>query len=62
MHFMKYRLRKTWLEKCLKSRVSEDPSTDNKEYGSKHCSNLNDSTFTIFNNHFEGSLIRKSLL
>ena len=51
MYFRKYRLRKIWLDKYLKSRVSDDPYTDNKENGSKQCSNLNDSTFTIFINH-----------
>ena len=40
MYLRKYRLRKTWLDQCLKSRVSEDPSTDNMANGSKHCCNL----------------------
>ena len=39
MYFRKYRLRKTWLDKWLKSRDSEDPSTDNMEKGLKHCYN-----------------------
>ena len=46
MYFPKYRLRKTWLDKCLKSRLSEDLWTENMENWSKQCSNLNDSTFT----------------
>ena len=50
MCFWKYRLRKTWLDKCLKSHFSEDPYTDNMENWSKQCSNLNDSTFTKFIN------------
>ena len=50
MYFPKYRLRKTWLDKCLKSHVSEDPYTDNMENWSKQSSNLNDSTFTKFIN------------
>ena len=50
MYFSKCRLRKTWLDKCLKSHVSEDPYTDNMENWSKQCSNLNDSTFTKFIN------------
>ena len=50
MYFSKYRLRKTWLDKCPKSHVSEDPYTDNMENWSKQCSNLNDSTFTKFIN------------
>ena len=61
MYFPKYRLRKTWLDKCLKSRVSEDPSTDNMANGSKHCCNLNDSTFTIIINHCETNCIGKGL-
>ena len=46
--FLKFRLRKTWLDKCVKSPVSEDPSTSNMVNGLKDCSKLNDSTFTIF--------------
>ena len=45
-----------WLDKCLKSPVSEDPLTSNIGNGTKHCSELNDSTFTIFIDPFEGSL------
>ena len=45
MVFRKYRLPKTWLDKCLKSHVSEDPQRDNAENVSKHCCNLNGSTF-----------------
>ena len=48
MHFWTYGLRKLWLGKCLKSPVSEDPSTSNIGHGPKHSSNLNESTFTIF--------------
>ena len=40
MYFRKYRLRKTCLDKCLKSRVSQDPSTDNIANGSQHCCNV----------------------
>ena len=48
MYFWTYGIRKTWLDKCLKSPVWEDPSTSNMENGPNHCWNLNDSTFTIF--------------
>ena len=61
MYFRKYRLPKRWLDKCLKSRVSADPYTDKAAYVSKHCCNLNGSTFIIFINHCEGSCIGKSL-
>ena len=60
MYFRKYRLRKIWLDKYLKSRVSEDLSTDNMANVSKHCSDLNDSTFRVFVNHSEGSCNWKS--
>ena len=53
--FWKYGLRKIWLDKCLKSRVSEDAERDNTATGSKHSSNLNDCIFTIFINPSEGS-------
>ena len=48
MYFWTYSHWKTWLDKCLKSRVSEDSSTSNMVNGPKHCWNQNDSTFTIF--------------
>ena len=61
MYLRKYRLRKTWLDQRPRSRVSQNPSTDNTENGSKQCFNLNDSTFTIFINHCEGNYVGKSL-
>ena len=39
---------KTWLDKCLRSLVSEVPSISNMVKGPKYCSKLNDRTFTIF--------------
>ena len=48
MYFWTYGLRKTWLDKCLNSNVSEDPARSNKVKGPIHCSKLQDSTFTIF--------------
>ena len=33
MHFRTYGLRTRWLDKCLKSPVSEDPSTGNMVNG-----------------------------
>ena len=61
MYFPKYRLRKTWLDKCLKSRVSQDPKKDNMANVWKHCCDLNGSTFTIFIKDFEGNYVGKSL-
>ena len=42
-----YRLRKTWLDKRLKSLVLEETSTSDMVNKPKHCVNLNNSTFTI---------------
>ena len=61
MDFRNCSLQETWLEKSLKSPVSEDPSTGNMVNVPKHCSNLNDSTFSIFIDHFEGNSFGKSL-
>ena len=61
MYFRKYRLRNTWLDKCLTRHVSEHPSTDNMANGPKYCCNLNDSTLTKFLNPCEGCSIGKSL-
>ena len=61
MYFRTYWLRKTWLDKCLKSRVSEDPSRSNMVSGPKHCWNLNDSAFTIFIDPCESNSGWKSL-
>ena len=55
MYFRNYRLRKTWLNNCLISPVSADPSACNMVNGNKHCYNLNDSTFTRFIDNFEQS-------
>ena len=41
MYLRNYRDRKIWLDKNLESPVSEDPYTDNRENGSRHCGNLN---------------------
>ena len=61
MYFRNQGLQKTSLDKCLKSRVSEDPSTQKIRNGLKHCCNLNDSTFKIFINHCDGNCVGKSL-
>ena len=39
---------KTWLDKCLKTLLSEDPSRSNMGNGAKHCWNMKDSNFTRF--------------
>ena len=48
MYFRNYELRKTWLDKCLKSTLLQYPSTSNMVNRLKHFSNLNGGTFTIF--------------
>ena len=53
MYFRKYGQRKTWLGKCLKSPVLEEPLRSNVVNGPKHCLNLNGTTFTIFIDHCE---------
>ena len=55
MYLRKYRLRKTWLDECRKSPISEDPSTSNMVNGPKHCFSLNKSAFIIFIDHCEGN-------
>ena len=61
MYFRTYGLRETWLEKCLISPLSEDPCTSNKVKEPKHFSKLNDSTFTLFIDTWEGHSGLKSL-
>ena len=51
MYFGNYGLPKTQLDQWLKSPFSEDPSKSNMVNAPKHCSNLKDSTFTIFVDH-----------
>ena len=48
MYFRNYGFGKAWLDKCLKSAVSQYPLTSNIVNRPKHCSNLNGVTFTIF--------------
>ena len=58
---LKLQTPKTWLDKCLKSLVSEDISTGNMVNGIKHCSNLHDRTFIIFFDQCQGNWVGKSL-
>ena len=60
MYFRNYGHRKTWLGKCLKSPVLEEPLTSNVVNGPKHCFNLNDSTFTMFIDECETNSLGKS--
>ena len=44
MYFRIYGLPRTWLDQCLKSPVSEDPTKSNMVNAPKHCSNLKDTS------------------
>ena len=55
MYFQNYRLQKTWLDKCLKSPVSENTLRGNVVNSPKHFFNLDDSSFTIFTDHCQGN-------
>ena len=48
MYFRIYGLGKPWLDKCVKSPVSEDSCKSSMVNGPKHCYNLNHSTFRLF--------------
>ena len=48
MFFLNLQNAKPVVNRCLKSPKSEDPLTSNMGNGPKHCSNLDDSTFTLF--------------
>ena len=61
MYLGNYGLQKTWLDKRLKSPISDEPATSNMLNKVNHCWNLNDSTFIIFIDHCEGNWLRKSL-
>ena len=55
-----YGLRKTWLDICVKSPASDDPSKRNMANESQLCLNLSENTCTIFIDVREGSLVGKS--
>ena len=61
MYFGNYRLPKTLLYQCLKYPSSEDLSKRNMANAPKHCSNIKNSTFTIFIDHWEVNCPTKSL-
>ena len=60
MYFRYYGLRKIWLDQCLKSAASREPSESNMVNAPKHCLNLHDSTFTIIIDRSEGNCLTKS--
>ena len=44
MYFRNYGLPKIWLDQCLKSPISEDPTKSNMVNKPKHCPNLKDTS------------------
>ena len=55
MYFLIYGLRNTWLDKCQKCPVSEDPSISKMVNWLKHCSKLKDSTVNTLIHPSEGN-------
>ena len=51
MFFRNYGLPKTWLDQCVKTAVSDDPSKNNMVNCAQTLSILKDTSFTIFINH-----------
>ena len=61
MCFQTYGLQKTWLDKCLRSPASEEPSRSNMVNGSKHCLKLNDRRCIFELTHSEKTWLDKRL-
>ena len=59
--FLNLRTPKTRLHKCLKSPASEDPSENNMVNVPKHRWNLDQITWIIFIDHWQGNFVWKSL-
>ena len=59
MYWQNYGLRKVWLDRCLKSLVSDDLTTSHTVNGAKDCLNLYDSNLIIFIDQCEGNRIEK---
>ena len=58
--FPKVRTSKTWLDKCLKIPLSEDPSRSNMVNVPKHCWNLHHSNLITFIDFCQGNWTGKS--
>ena len=61
MSFRNYGLKKNSVTSMRKKSVTEDPSKSHMVNASKHCSNLKDTLFTIFPDHWEVNCPTKSL-
>ena len=62
MYFRNYGLPKTWLDQCLKSPVSEDPTKSNMVNTPKHCSNLKETSLPYLLITGKSIVLKKSLL
>ena len=60
MYFWNYGMQETWLDKYLKSPVSEHPSTVNMLKTPKHFWYLHESSSNIFYRHSGGRVVGKS--
>ena len=61
IYFWTYGIQKAWLDKCLESPVSEEPSINNMVNGPKPCWNLSERNFAIFIDPCEGNSVWKCL-
>ena len=61
MYFGNYRPRKTWLDQCLESPFSTDPSKSKMVNAPKHYWNVKHSSFTIFFDNCEANWLARSL-
>ena len=61
MYFRNYGLPKTWLDQCLKSPVSENPTKSNMVNAPKTLFKFERHVFTIFINHWDVNCLTKSL-
>ena len=59
--FPKLQTPKTWLDKGLKSPVSEDASRSNMRHMPRHCWHLHHRILVIFMGHLQGNWVAKSL-
>ena len=59
--FWKLSTPETWLDKCLKSPISEHTSTSNMADVPKHCWNLHHTIFIIFIDHCQVNWVGKNL-
>ena len=57
MYFRYYQPQKTFLDKCLKAPVWENPLRGDMVSRPKHWFNVNESAFIISSDHCEGNLV-----